>query len=238
MRNVIGQPVIGDDLYGREYELTRIWELLEQGEHLLMLAPRRVGKTSLMLELRRAPREGWDVLYVDIEKGDSPADCVAAILATLAADPRYRSRFEAIPFSSAIKECPRRACPSASMSTFCASSSRTRLAGTGTARRTRSRRAWQPAGRRPQAPDRHRRASDPHCARAPGGRPPGRGAAAVTSPTLAPVAGAPGPGPYPGWRIDRTRRSPPPRPNFRNDQRSGTISPGLVGGVHGCRLPG
>lgn len=104
MRNVIGQPVVGDDLYGREYELTRIWEFLEQGEHLLMLASRRVGKTSLMLELRRAPREGWDVLYVDIEKGDSPADCVAAILATLAADPRYRSRVEAIPYSSAIKD--------------------------------------------------------------------------------------------------------------------------------------
>ena len=104
MRNVIGQPVVGDDLYGREYELLRIWELLEQGEHLLMLAPRRVGKTSLMPELRRAPREGWDVVYVDIEKGDSPADCVAAILAALAADPRYRSRFEALPFSSAVKE--------------------------------------------------------------------------------------------------------------------------------------
>ena len=39
MRNVIGQPVVGDDLYGREYELARIWELLEQGEHILMLAP-------------------------------------------------------------------------------------------------------------------------------------------------------------------------------------------------------
>ena len=104
MRNVIGQPVIGDDLYGREYELSRIWELLEQGEHLLMLAPRRVGKTSLMLELHRAPREDWDVLYVDIEKGDSPADCVAAILAALAADPRFRSRIEAIPYSSAIKD--------------------------------------------------------------------------------------------------------------------------------------
>ena len=104
MRNVIGQPVVGDDLYGREYELLRIWELLEQGEHLLMLAPRRVGKTSLMLELRRAPRDDWDVLYVDIEKGDSPADCVAAILAALAADPRYRSRFEALPFSSAVRE--------------------------------------------------------------------------------------------------------------------------------------
>ena len=49
MRNIIGQPVAGDDLYGREYELDRLWEQLEQGEHILMLAPRRVGKTSLML---------------------------------------------------------------------------------------------------------------------------------------------------------------------------------------------
>ena len=104
MRNVIGQPVIGDDLYGREYELLRVWELLEQGEHILMLAPRRVGKTSLMLELQRAPHEDWDVLYVDVEGGDSPANCVAAILAALAADPRYRSQFEALPFSSAIKD--------------------------------------------------------------------------------------------------------------------------------------
>ena len=39
MRNVIGKPVVGDDRFGREYELSRIWELLEQGEHILMLAP-------------------------------------------------------------------------------------------------------------------------------------------------------------------------------------------------------
>ena len=104
MRNITGQAVIGDDLYGRAYEVTRLWEMLEQGEHILMLAPRRVGKTSLMLELRRSPRENWDVFYVDVEAGNGPADCVAAILAALAADPRYRSRFEAIPFPNAIKD--------------------------------------------------------------------------------------------------------------------------------------
>ena len=41
MRNVIGQAVIGDDLYGREFELARIRERPDQDEHLLMLAPRR-----------------------------------------------------------------------------------------------------------------------------------------------------------------------------------------------------
>ncbi len=104
MRNIVGQAVVGDDLYGREHELVRLREMLGQGEHVLMLAPRRVGKTSLMLELRRAPPEDCDVIYVDVEGGDGPADCVAAILAELAADPRYQSRFEAIPFSSAIKD--------------------------------------------------------------------------------------------------------------------------------------
>ena len=104
MRNVTGQAVVGDDLYGRDYELARLWEMLEGGEHVLMLAPRRVGKTSLMLELHRAPRESWDVFYVDVEGGEGPADCVAAILAALAANPRYRSWFETIPLSNAVRD--------------------------------------------------------------------------------------------------------------------------------------
>ena len=104
MRNITGQAVVDDDLYGRDYEIARLWEKLEQGEHILMLAPRRVGKTSLMLELDRAPRKNWDVIYVDVERGDSPADCMASIFAELATRPQYRSRFEAIPFSNAVKD--------------------------------------------------------------------------------------------------------------------------------------
>ena len=97
MKNITGQAVVGDDLYGREYELDQIWERLEHGEHILMLAHRRVGKTSLMLELQRAPRRDWDVVYVDVEGGNGPEDFVAALLATLAARPEYRSFLEAIP---------------------------------------------------------------------------------------------------------------------------------------------
>ena len=103
MRNIIGQAVTGDDLYGREYELAQLWERFDQDEHLLMLAPRRVGKTSLMLELRRAPRESWDVLYVDVEGGEGPADCVAAILAGLAAKSEYRTGLRTVRFSQAVR---------------------------------------------------------------------------------------------------------------------------------------
>ena len=56
VRNVTGAPVVGDDLYGREAEIERLWTALDRGDSLLMLAPRRVGKTSLMRELERDPR--------------------------------------------------------------------------------------------------------------------------------------------------------------------------------------
>ena len=68
--------------------------MLEQGEHVLMLAPRRVGKTSLMLELKREPPANWNVIYVNVEGGENPTDCIAAILASLVAIPQYRSRFQ------------------------------------------------------------------------------------------------------------------------------------------------
>ena len=98
MRNIIGQAVVGDDLYGRESELKLLWERLEQGDHVLMLAPRRVGKTSLMLELRREPRMNWDVFYVDVEDAEDSADCLAAIVAAMAENPSYRHGLEKIPF--------------------------------------------------------------------------------------------------------------------------------------------
>lgn len=51
VHNCVGAPVTGDDFFGREGEQRRCWESLES-DHLLLLAPRRVGKTSLMLRLR------------------------------------------------------------------------------------------------------------------------------------------------------------------------------------------
>ncbi len=104
MRNITGQAVIGEDLYGRESELKLLWEKLEQGEHVLMLAPRRVGKTSLMLELRREPRQNWDVFYVDVEGAEDPADCLAAIVAALAVNPEYRRGIEKIPFAKIVTD--------------------------------------------------------------------------------------------------------------------------------------
>lgn len=102
MKNVVGQAVIGTDLYGRKDELRVLWDGLERGEHIHMLAPRRVGKTSLMLELRRKPRRNWHVAYVDVEGASNPGDCVAAIISELASTPSYRSWLEAMPLGKAV----------------------------------------------------------------------------------------------------------------------------------------
>ena len=190
MRNITGQAVVGDDLYGRDYELARIWERLDQGEHLLMLAPRRVGKTSLMLELHRAPHENWDVVYVDVQSGDSAADCVAATLSALAARPEFRSRFEAILFSKAVQDVLGRL--SATVDTGVLrvelksaigrewSHAADQLPGA----------AHQAAGFWPQSAGHHRRAADSRFANAAHGRGGTRcGAAVGLVPTIASSAG-------------------------------------------------
>ncbi|MDE0055406.1 MAG: hypothetical protein OXT64_14315 [Gammaproteobacteria bacterium] len=91
-RNVTGPPVIGDDLYGRHQEVDQLWAALERLENLLMLAPRRVGKTSLMRELHPDPRANWDVVYVDVEDARGAADLFARVMAELAQHGRYRNR--------------------------------------------------------------------------------------------------------------------------------------------------
>lgn len=84
-RNVIGQPVRGDDLWNREKELEQIWKTLETSS-VLLSAPRRFGKTSIMLSLIDEPKQGWQAHYLDVEWVKGPEDFVAEIMAALLAD--------------------------------------------------------------------------------------------------------------------------------------------------------
>lgn len=51
MRITVGNAVEGEDFYGREVEMRQLWDRLAT-DHILMLAPRRIGKTSLLRRLR------------------------------------------------------------------------------------------------------------------------------------------------------------------------------------------
>jgi uncharacterized protein len=66
IRNIVGSPARGEDCYGRDAEVQIIWDKLNTG-HVLLVAPRRFGKTSIMLRLHDEPRDGRKVIYTDLE---------------------------------------------------------------------------------------------------------------------------------------------------------------------------
>lgn len=62
-----GKPVTGKDFIGREKELALIMEYIKLGQSIVLVAPRRFGKTSLVLEvLQRLHKQGVYTAFVDI----------------------------------------------------------------------------------------------------------------------------------------------------------------------------
>lgn len=62
-----GKPATGKDFIGRDKELALIMEYLKLGQNIVLVAPRRFGKTSLVLEvLQRLNKQGLYTAFVDI----------------------------------------------------------------------------------------------------------------------------------------------------------------------------
>ncbi|MBI3947011.1 MAG: ATP-binding protein [Armatimonadetes bacterium] len=81
MKNITGPPVTGADFFGREEELARLRRAVEAGNHALLSAPRRVGKSSLVLRLcDMLLAEGWQVVRLDVQHCSDEAEFVRALL--------------------------------------------------------------------------------------------------------------------------------------------------------------
>lgn len=80
--NVVGPTVRGTDFWGREAEVGDLWRALARGS-VLLTAPRRHGKSSLMNALADDPQEGWTVLYMDVEYVETPSAFVTEVTAAL-----------------------------------------------------------------------------------------------------------------------------------------------------------
>lgn len=78
MRIIIGPPAKGEDFWDRAEELDKIWSAIETNS-ILLTAPRRFGKTSIMQRMENQPKTGWDVLYFDVEKFSNPQEFIAEI---------------------------------------------------------------------------------------------------------------------------------------------------------------
>ena len=73
--------VDGDRFFDREADLEALLERVRDGNHTLLTAQRRMGKSSLVRELRRRLRESgeMDTVFVDLEAAMDPADAIAEI---------------------------------------------------------------------------------------------------------------------------------------------------------------
>ncbi len=61
-----GNIVSGEYFYNREQELQRIVQTLKSGNNLMLYAPRRYGKSSLVAKaLKELEREGFTCIYID-----------------------------------------------------------------------------------------------------------------------------------------------------------------------------
>jgi hypothetical protein len=66
-------------LWGREAFIARLWEALD-ANGVLLVAPRRFGKTSVMHALCDAQREPWTAVYLDAEHVRHPAEFAVALI--------------------------------------------------------------------------------------------------------------------------------------------------------------
>lgn len=81
MRSSTGRWVSGDDFFfDREAEPEVLHAQVREYNPVLLTGQRHMGKTSILRELeRRFKREGWTVLFVDVERSTSPEDAIADI---------------------------------------------------------------------------------------------------------------------------------------------------------------
>lgn len=74
-----GNWVMGERFFNRDHELRAFIEHLDEGSNILLVAPRRTGKTSLMREAGRRIADRYDCLHVNLEDCRTPADAVVAL---------------------------------------------------------------------------------------------------------------------------------------------------------------
>ena len=75
IRSLVGQIPEPDELYGRTDLIDHLWKLLE-GNNVLLLAPRRFGKSGVMRHVLLKPKANFLPLSFELEDVDSPEEFV------------------------------------------------------------------------------------------------------------------------------------------------------------------
>ena len=79
-----------EELFGREHTINYIWEQL-RGNNVLLVAPRRFGKTGVMSHLLKRPRPGYVSVYLEVEDIHDPEVFCSSLIAALLEHSKLRT---------------------------------------------------------------------------------------------------------------------------------------------------
>ncbi len=83
LKQAHGNWVAGDRFWDRETELDLFLNRIKEGANILLVAQRRMGKTSLMKEAGRRMEGSFTCVFVDFQDACSAQDAIAALSAAL-----------------------------------------------------------------------------------------------------------------------------------------------------------
>ena len=89
-RSLVGQIPDPEELYGREEFIDEIWRLID-GNNILLLAPRRFGKSGVMRHVLLRPMPKYLPLSFELEDVDSPEEFVWRVTRELLRHDIFRS---------------------------------------------------------------------------------------------------------------------------------------------------
>lgn len=90
----VGKPVTGNNLIGRDDEIKLLIELLKSGQSIVIIAPRRMGKTSLVLELiAKFKEQGFYTAYTDLFSTPSIPRLAFQITESILANKKFDTAF-------------------------------------------------------------------------------------------------------------------------------------------------
>jgi hypothetical protein len=85
---VVGSVPRGEDYFGQEALIENLWSRLKR-DNVLLVAPRRFGKTGAMYQLLDNPRDLFRPLYINVEHIMSAADFMVELIAVLLRDHHF-----------------------------------------------------------------------------------------------------------------------------------------------------
>jgi len=79
LKMALGKIVTGQDFWDRQADKSLLAERLDEGAHVLLVAQRRMGKTSLMAEVAESLSGRYICLFVDLQKCQSSSDAMVEL---------------------------------------------------------------------------------------------------------------------------------------------------------------